>query len=471
MRRTLVFVGLVGVAGGTLAFGYSAYATEREFNRLVAEGDQAVQEDRLFEGAESYSGAIALDPDAMAPYLKRGSLYRVQGEAEAALRDLRRAAELDPSATRPLEWIADIHLERGRLDLAAEYYQRAIALDDRNAGIYYRFALARYRAGVRAEAVTALEHALAVDPTSNDARFLLGLCQRDLHDFEAARRTLEDVVRRTPATVGPREALAEVYGALGEQRRAIDELEALSALEPARPERLVAVALAQSSAGRADQAIATLGRAMERFPDALPVYAALGHVWLAQAEASGERVAVIKAVEALSQAAVHPSSTSEALSDLGRALLLAGDIPGSERTLRQAVTRLPAAPDAFRHLATVTARQGRLQEARDALLQYVALVGDSRSLASVATEIADLSIRIGEPTLAVRWLDRAIDEAGPTPFRLARLASAAWSAGDTTRARAAVDEGLQLAPDDAALVALKRRVEPPAHPVARPQGG
>jgi tetratricopeptide (TPR) repeat protein len=471
MRRTLLIVGLVGAAGVALALGYSTYATEREFDRLLAEGDAAVQADRLFQGLEAYSGAIALNPEAMAPYLKRGSVYRAQGEVEAALRDLRQAAALDPTATRPLEWLGDLSLEMGRFDRAVEYYQRYLALDDRNAGILYRLGVARYRRGTVAEAVSALDRALAIDAGLADAVFLRGLCERDLGRLDQARTTLEAVVRRAPAEAGPREALAEVYGALGDERRTIDQLEALAALEPTRPERAVAAALAQWAAGREDQAILALGRALERFPESPLVFAALGKVWLEQAQARGDRVALIKAVEALTQASTHPSNTSEALTDLGRAWRMAGDPTAAERALRQAVTRLPAPPEAFLELASVTESQGRVQEARNALLQYAALVADRESIASVGVRIAALSMRIGEPNLAVRWLERVLDESGPTPALLARLADAAWSAGDESRARALVDEGLRLAPDDRALLSLRRRVgEDPARPAGRLPG-
>jgi Flp pilus assembly protein TadD len=170
----------------------------------------------------------------------------------------------------------------------------------------------------------------------------------------------------------------------------------------------------------------------------------------------------------LNEAATHSTSSSAALSDLGRAWMLAGDLPAAERALRRAVTRLPVSPDAFLRLAMVTERQGRSLEARDALLQYAALVGDREPLAAVATRIADLSVRIGEPLLAVRWYDRAIDESGPSPSLLGRLADAAWKGGDATRARTAVGDALQLAPDDPALLALRRRVaSDPASPAGR----
>jgi hypothetical protein len=63
----------------------------------------------------------------------------------------------------------------------------------------------------------------------------------------------------------------------------------------------------------------------------------------------------------------------------------------------------------------VAGRAGRLQEARDALVSYAGLVDESVPLAQVATEIAGYSIRLGQPQLAVRWIDRAADETGDTP--------------------------------------------------------
>lgn len=458
MRRSLVALALVAAAGVIGALAYASYTTEQEFVRLVASGDQAAEAGRAFEALEAYSGALALVPDAVVGYLKRGRVYQLQGEHEAALRDLRRAAELDPSATRPLEWLGDISLDLGRVDRAAEYFARYVTLDERSARVFYKLGVARYRAGTPQEALSALRQALALDSSLADARFLTGLCLRDLGQPREAQAVLEAVVAAMPGARGPREALAEVYAALGDHQRAIDTLEALSALDPSKPDGLVAVGLAYANSGRDTQALQALTRAVDRFPDSPQTHAALGHVWLAQAERRGDPAALGRAIAALTEAGTHATSSSAAMSDLGRALTLAGDYPGAERALRQAVTRLPAQPEAFLRLAAVAERQRRLVEARDALLQYVALVGDSEPHGAILTRIADLSMSIGEPLLAARWLDRAIDETGPSPALLARLADAAWRGGDVLRAREAVTEGLALAPDDTALLALKRRV-------------
>jgi hypothetical protein len=81
MRRTLLALALVAVAGVVGALAYASYSTEQEFVRHIAEGDAAALQGRPFEALEAYSGALALVPDAVVGYLKRGRVYQLQGEA------------------------------------------------------------------------------------------------------------------------------------------------------------------------------------------------------------------------------------------------------------------------------------------------------------------------------------------------------------------------------------------------------
>jgi tetratricopeptide (TPR) repeat protein len=459
VRRTIVAVIIVAIAGvaGALAFG--ALANEREFERLIGEGDAAVMAERPFEAIEAYSGAIALKPDSMLAHYKRGSVYQTQHELEAALRDFRSAADLDPGSLRAIESVGDVNMALGRTERAVERYQAFVALDEKNARVLHKLGLALYRAGRVKDAMTPIQQALAIEPAMGDAYYVLGLAQRDLEQLAAARKSLEEAARRSPASqTSAREALADVYLQDGDVGRAINQLEALAALEPSKPDRVVAVGLAQARAGREDAAVLTLSRAVDRFQDEPQVYAALGHVWLMGAQRRGDRVALNKALEALGQAARRSDATSDTFTELGRAHLLAGDRLAAERALRQAVARLPVPPDAYLQLATVTGRDGRIQDARDALLKYATLIGDDKPLATVATQIAEYSVRLGEHALAVRWFDRAIDEAGPSLTLQLRLAEAAWRAGDVARALQVIDQALASEPGNHALQQLKRRV-------------
>ncbi len=459
MRRTLLILLLVAAGAVAAALGVNAYASEQEFERLVAVGDAAMAEDQPFAAVEAYSGAITLKPLAMLGHLKRGQAYLARGEWLSALRDLDRATDLDPTAPLPLELLGDANEGLARHARAVQRYEARLALDDRSATVQYKLGLAHYRNGDSAGAIRSLQQAVTLDRSRAESHYLLGLSLRDAGHWEESRVAFEAAISLAPGLTEPREALAGLYEQRGETRRALDELEALVTLEPGRPDRLIAVGLAQARLGRRETAIVTLSRAIDRFPDSAQAYGALGHIWLEEAD-QGDRAALTKAVEALSEAAAYPDVTSGVLTDLGWASMLAGDFEGAERALRQATSRLPVPPVAYRHLAVLATRKQQWQAARDHLVRYATLLGDRHPLGTVTTEIGDLSERIGEPLLAARWLERAMDESGRTADRVARVAELRLRGGDAAGARLRVTEGLALDPMHAALKRLQTRLGP-----------
>jgi len=414
VRRYVMAVLVLAAAVATGASLYAAYAADREYSRLIDSGDQAVDDHRPFQALEAYSGAIALRPGSMLAHLKRGMAYRDRGEFDAAASDLRRAHGLDPTSTVALEQLGDVQLATRHFDRAIERYEAYLAIDDRSAPVWYKLGLALYRDGHATRATDALQRSVALNPDGTEAHLLLGLCLRDLGESVRARQSLETAANLAPALIAAREALAGLYADEGDHARAVDQLEALAALDSTRPARFVALGLAHARARRHAAAVLTLSRAVERFPNDAHVYAALGRVWLEDAETTGDVVALRKAVAALLTAASHADVTSDTLTDLGRAWQRAGDADAAARAWRQAVARLPARPAAYLLLADLCAQDRRFQEARDLLIRYAALVGGIEPLAAVATRIAAYSIQLGEPQLALRWIDRAMDDAGET---------------------------------------------------------
>jgi tetratricopeptide (TPR) repeat protein len=392
---------------------YTVYATDREYGRLIEVGDAAVAADQPFQALEAYSVAIALRPDSMLAHLKRGVAYRSRGELDEAVRDLRRAADLDPTATQPHELLADCQLALARHDRAAESYEAFLALDNRSARVWYKLGLARYRAGHLTDAVNSLRRAVALDRASAETHLLLGLALRDAGERQESRTMLEAAVKLAPSLMAARDALAALYTATGDADRAIDHLEALAALDPTRPERAVALGLAHARARRHETAVVVLSRAVQRFPAEPLVYAALGRVWLDIAQSRGDAVALKKAIEALKAATGHSDATGDAFSDLGHALFASGDVAGAERALRQATSRVPVRPESYRLLASIYARTRRIADARDALVRYAALAGDAATGSEVAAQIADYSLRLADRHAAARWITRAEASGAP----------------------------------------------------------
>src|ERR1700731_117237 len=120
---------------GGAALAYKEAARQADYLAHLTRGDNALREDQTFTAIEAYSGAIALRPDSMLAYLRRGQTYRRRGDLDASARDFRSAAALDPTATRPLEELGDVLYQLQRYARAADAYERCLRLDDRSARV------------------------------------------------------------------------------------------------------------------------------------------------------------------------------------------------------------------------------------------------------------------------------------------------------------------------------------------------
>jgi predicted Zn-dependent protease len=155
-----------------------------------------------------------------------------------------------------------------------------------------------------------------------------------------------------------------------------------------------------------NRAVRLLGNAAERFPDHAETYIALGRLWLEDARAGDDRIALGKAIEALEHG-VSMEPTSEALTLLGEARLAASELPLAERTLAQAAERLPVERGTLLRLADAAERLGHTQTARAALVDYYSLLEPhERKAQETARRIADLCGRLGDAKAASEWAAR-----------------------------------------------------------------
>jgi tetratricopeptide (TPR) repeat protein len=462
VKRTIAVVAVLVASAVTAVFAYQAAARQRDYRVLVARGDTALRDDQTFAAIEAYSGAIFLRPDSMLAYLRRGETYRRRGDRgdlEAAARDFRAAAALDPSAPRPLEELGDVLYRLERYPRSVEAYEQSAALDDRSARVTYKLALARYRNGDTDAAVSALNQSVHLNPDLADAYYLLGVCLRETQRTTEAIQALETAVSLSPALVPAREELADIFGRLGRRTDELEQLQLLAGLDRDRTARQVAVGLAHSRARHWDSAVLALGSALERAPDDPVLYRALGQVWLESAQARSDRVDLSKAREALDRVASRPGATSEVLTLSGRAALQDGDLTTAEHTLRDATGRFPVDPSAFLWYAAAAERLNHHDAARRALIQYGALAATPppADAAANAARIAALSSRLDDWAGAAEWFGKAL-AATPNDLGLvASLADAQLRGGDRAAAMATIARGLEKDAVNAPLLSLARR--------------
>ena len=459
VKRVLAGI-LLLVLTGAAVYGYTLSERERNYRRSIAEGNAALAHDNTAAAIEAFSGAITLKPESMLGYLKRGETYRRRGDLPAAERDLRRAADIDPTALHALEELGDALLSDTphRYGPAADHYAAYVRIDNRAPRVLYKLAFARYNDGRINDAIDALHASLAQDSRSAEAHYLLGLCERDAQHPEAARQSLERSIELQPALLHAREELADLYGAMGLTDARLAQLEALAALDP-RATRSIALGLAYLRAGQPERAVLTLSHTAERYPGEPYTFVALGRVWLEIAQARHDRVALNKALGAL-EGAAGPDNSSEALTLLGRARLLALDADSAERLLQDATRKQPVDPLAFYYLADAAEKLTHYHVARQALLDYAALRGDepdARKRSAEAERLADLSLRVNEPGVAATYFARAADDAPNDAALIARAAEAQLRAGDRDTARGTAARALEKDPRNARAIAVLRR--------------
>jgi tetratricopeptide (TPR) repeat protein len=369
---------------------WSAVRQQREYQHLIAVGDAALADDQTYGAIEAFSGALALNPDSMLAYLKRGDTYRRRGEFAAALRDLQDAAVLDPAAPQPVELLGDVNAATGQYAEAAEHYEAFVALDDRSPRVLYKLALAYYRNGDVERALDPLQDAIEQDQDFTEALYLLGMCLRESGQDAEALETLARAVEINPAFVAAREEMIAIFDRGGSRQGALEQREALAALEPTRAERLIDLGLTYARGGSTDAAVLTLGRAAERFPDEPTIYAALGRVWLEAAGPQDDRVALNKAIEALQVHATSAGASGETLMLYGKAMLRSGNAPVAERSLLQAAEQTPVDRAVFLDLAEAAEQLGHTPLAVDALRRYLALGEDTADDSTVSQRLARL---------------------------------------------------------------------------------
>jgi len=431
MRRVLVLVAVLTVAAAASTVVYQVIR-DRDYRILLARGDAALRADEAVAAIEAYSGAVALRPGSMLPRLRRGEAYQRRGDLAAALRDFRDAAALDAAATRPREELGDVLYQLQRYQRAAEAYETALALDDRLTRVDYKLSIARYRAGDARGAIAALARPSQGPDATAEMHYLLGLAFRDTGRTADAQRSFEKAIAMSPGLIAAREELADLYTTQTRRADVLDQLQVLAGLDRDRVERQVVVALAQANAGHTDPAVVTLGTALERSPEDPRIYQALGQVWLQDAEARNDRLALNKAIEALERAGSGTNVNSETLTLFGRALLRDGQVDRAEQVLQIATTRYPVDPMSFFYYAAAAERQKHLDAAREALIDLATLQGDDENIAERATRIASLSMRLNDPGSAARWYQKAVDAGGSgaaDPKLLKALADAQLKAG------------------------------------------
>lgn len=412
------------------------------------------------------------------------------GEAKAAIDAFKPESKTDP---RPNYLRAMLAAAQGNYAEADHYLIQIQAWLSREPAGPFFIGLVKYRAGYPAQAEAQLRRYLVGAPKDRAAQGLLAEIEIEAKRYATARDVIDDMLRADPSDAAALRLLASLQTRQGDYEAALATLRKIgadhagagqSAAERALLGEHAAYRDAKTSvtqyllqatdflnAGKPDLALDAAQKAVAAAPDDPVALNMLGVVHIARNEDSDARAALERAL------AAHPGF-AEALRNLDRLDVRAGNPAAIEARLRDAVAAAPDDPALVVRLASYLEIHGRPGEARQmldaararfpasldlraALLRIALRTDDKKSLVALAEDLKALG-RSKPKALALAAKayagadEHAAAAAAYGALRARDLANPALSAayagelranGQAQEARKVLETALERAPD------------------------
>jgi Flp pilus assembly protein TadD len=282
----------------------------------------------------------ALDLRDIVPYrIALGVVSLELGKLEDAAALFAKASELDPRSVAALQGRSVVAAQQGDLGGAADFIERAIAIDSSNSTLVFNRAALRERAGKRNEAIGDYERVTVLDPTQVIAWCRLGMLRYTSGDPQGALTALTECSERGAA-------VGDAAGGSSEIAKQVTEAGAY-------------LARALGETGESERAELTLRRLIERAPSDASLKVALAGLYI--------RLKRFEQALSHAQAATMLSANDQrAWATLGEAALGLGDNVEAQSAFEKARSLGGERnPEVLNNLGVLKLRLGRQEEAKE----------------------------------------------------------------------------------------------------------
>jgi serine/threonine-protein kinase len=224
------------------------------------------QDDRPEEAIASYTQAIQWHPSSSA-YFYRGIAHSQQQDLPAALDDLDRAIQLDPTMAQAYYERGNVWFELGDRQRAISDYTQVIRLTPNSPKAYVNRGTARAELGDEQGAVDDYTQAIQLDPTFPAAYLNRCLSRSNLKDHQEAIADCTQAINLQPNSVLAYQNRGLARRRLGDFTGAIDDFNIAIRLDPNDADPYYNRGLARYDLGDRQGAIADYTAAIQRNPE------------------------------------------------------------------------------------------------------------------------------------------------------------------------------------------------------------
>jgi len=192
---------------------------------LIADGDYDA-------AVEALDRAAAVIPEEAELYLMLGDGFMMAEENERGIRMLRRAVELDPKSARAHALLGRALVTDQQFEEALPELERALKLDPRNTEAWYGKGLALASLNRPNEAIEAMKRTLAIDPDYNIAYVVLSTAYEQSGRHDEALKTAAQAEKHAHDDPSTLYSLAQLYSGLQQYPKARALAERVIAIDP-----------------------------------------------------------------------------------------------------------------------------------------------------------------------------------------------------------------------------------------------
>jgi len=142
----------------------------------------------------SFEKVISLNPGDATSHGARGWFCLNRRRFDEAIREIKKALELDPLMPLYYAWSVGLHWSVGKPDEALQEFAKALEIDPNNGLAYFHAGVAFYRKGLLSEALETFEKGKKLAVFPGWVEFGTGLIHLKLGDQEKAKRIFEEMI-------------------------------------------------------------------------------------------------------------------------------------------------------------------------------------------------------------------------------------------------------------------------------------
>ncbi len=120
---------------------------DAQADALLERGIRHMHDGRMGAAVDDFTRAIELRPEFAEGWNKRATAYYLMGDFDQSLHDCDEVIQRNPSHFGALSGYGLIYVQRGELERALEYFERALAINPNMRGVQQSIELIQYRLG------------------------------------------------------------------------------------------------------------------------------------------------------------------------------------------------------------------------------------------------------------------------------------------------------------------------------------